>query len=222
METLSNPWASEFQPEIVDIYDENGTHIGTRERRATHRDGAWHRCFHCVIVARRRWGWELTLQRRGVALDEYAGLIDVSVAGHLLAGEAVEEGSRREIAEELGIDVSSDRIEPLGEYSLVIQKGGMFSRERTDVVLLPDDRHPSDFVLQPLEVASVVSMGLVDACELWSDIRPTIKALEWQSNVKRPIQLELTDFVHDVPEYWPWLAAALARRFGPIAPASAE
>jgi hypothetical protein len=89
----------------------------------------------------------------------------------------------------------------------------MFSRERTDVLLLCDDRAPYDFILDPFEVASVVSMALFDACELWSDVRPTINAVEWPSNVKRPIQLELTDFVSDVPDYWPWLAATLARRF---------
>lgn len=71
MEALSVPWVSKSRPEIVDIYDEDGTHTRTGERRATHRDGAWHRCFHCIIVARRRGRLELTLQRRGLTLDEY-------------------------------------------------------------------------------------------------------------------------------------------------------
>jgi isopentenyldiphosphate isomerase len=200
------------EPEIVDIYDEDGVHIGTDERRAVHRNGAWHHCFHCIIVAARPEGSELIFQRRGLALDEYPGLIDVSVAGHLVAGETVQQGTRREIAEELGIDVSPDRIEPLGEYSLVVQKSGMFSREWTDVFLLSEDRPASAFDLDPYEVASVVSMGLSDACELWSGMRPTVTGIEWQSNAGRPIRLQLTDFVNDVPDYWPWLATALARR----------
>jgi isopentenyldiphosphate isomerase len=202
---------SETEPEIVDVYDENGAHIGTGERRAVHQTGAWHRCFHCIIVAHRDEGLELTLQRRGLGLDEYPGLIDVSVAGHLRAGEEVEDATEREIAEEFGIEVSSDRLESLGEYSLVVQKEAMYSREQTDVLLLSDGRTPSAFATDPFDVASVVSMGLMDACELWSGVRSSLKAVEWQSNVGRPILLELVDFVNDVPDYWPWLAAAVAR-----------
>jgi isopentenyldiphosphate isomerase len=208
------------EPEIVDTYDEGGKPIGTAERRQVHQNGTWHRCFHCIVVARRGSGLEVTLQRRGRALDEYPGLIDVSVAGHLQAGETVGEGSRREILEELGINVEADQLEALGEYSLVVQQGALFSRELTDVLLLADDRRPAEFVIDPLEVTSLVSIGLVDASQLWSGLRDTVTAVEWEPDGERDVTLGIAEFVNDVPDYWPWLAAALARRFAFEMPAA--
>ena len=38
--------------ELLDIYDENGNHLGIKERRAVHLDGDWHRVFHCWVVYR--------------------------------------------------------------------------------------------------------------------------------------------------------------------------
>jgi isopentenyldiphosphate isomerase len=205
---------AEVEPEIVDIYDERGGHIGTAERRQVHRNGAWHRCFHCIIVAHRGHGLEVTLQRRSRAHQEYPGLVDVSVAGHLQAGEAVVQGSRREILEELGTEVAAEQLESIGEYSLVFEQDALFSRELTDVLLLVDERQPRDYVIDPLEVASLVSIGLVDATELWSGLRHSVLAVEWESDHGHEINLEISEFVNDVPEYWPWLAAVLARRFG--------
>ena len=52
--------------EMLDIYDEEGRHIGVKERGSVHRDGDWHRVFHCWVVQRDACGRDLVLfQRRG-------------------------------------------------------------------------------------------------------------------------------------------------------------
>jgi isopentenyldiphosphate isomerase len=199
--------------ERLDVYDEIGARIGDGARHAVHRNGYWHRCFHCLIVARQDGRLSLTLQRRGLGLDEYAGQIDVSVAGHLRAGESIEKATGREIGEELGIDVPFAALERIGEYPLVVRARGLYSREWTDVFTLADDRHPSSFTLDPAEVASLVSIGLTDACDLWSGVRSRVPVEEWNGEKMARHSVGLGDFVNDVPDYWQWLADVLSERF---------
>lgn len=92
------------QDEYFDIFDEHMNHIGTASRRDAHAQGLWHRTFHCWVLRKGSAGWEILLQLRHKDKDTYPGLLDVSSAGHLLAGEQVEDGVR-ELEEELGIRV---------------------------------------------------------------------------------------------------------------------
>jgi isopentenyldiphosphate isomerase len=206
----------EVQGEVVDVYDDDGALIGTALRKRVHHDGSWHRCFHCVVVARRDAAVTLTLQRRGMDLDEYPGRIDVSVAGHLSAGESVADAARREIAEELGVDVPTNALERVGDYDLIVNTEQFFSREHTDVYVLRDDRLPSQFPFDPAELASLVSVGLDQAVALWTGTRTSIAATEWTPRTTNALEVTIDDFVKDVPDYWPWLAAALGERFASV------
>ncbi len=77
-----------------------------------HRDGDWHRALHLwVILPTGR----VVLQRRSVAKDTHPGLVDVSVAGHLRAGEDVAE-ALRESEEEIGLVVRADETFALGMH----------------------------------------------------------------------------------------------------------
>jgi 8-oxo-dGTP pyrophosphatase MutT (NUDIX family) len=203
--------------ERVEIYDDAGAPAGYGERHAVHRNGAWHRVFHCLVTARQNGKPSLTLQRRGLRLDEYAGQIDVSVAGHLRAGESVDMATRREIREELGIDVPFEALERIGEYPLVVRARGLFIREWTDVFTLGEDRPPSRFTLDPVEVASLISIGLSHACDLWSGMRSRVPIEEWNGEDMVRHTVGLGDFVNDVPDYWRWLSEVLSRRFGSAA-----
>ncbi|MDF2939105.1 MAG: hypothetical protein K0Q90_4478, partial [Paenibacillaceae bacterium] len=92
------------QDENFDIFDEHMNHIGTASRQEAHAQGLWHRTFHCWVLRKGSAGWEILLQLRHKDKDTFPGLLDVSSAGHLLAGELVEDGVR-ELEEELGIGV---------------------------------------------------------------------------------------------------------------------
>ncbi len=199
--------------ELVDVYDDAGKWIGTKDRRATHREGDWHRCFHCVIVSEELGRHRLILQRRGLGLEEYPGQIDVTVAGHLRARECVQDAAVREIAEELGVDVAFSALERVSEYPLVVRTEQLFVRETTHVFLLPDDRPLSAFRYDRFEVASLVSVDLLDVCALWTGARAAITAREHSDRGPVDRSVRLNAFVNDVPDYWSWLAGVLAQRF---------
>jgi isopentenyldiphosphate isomerase len=98
--------------ELLEVFDSAGRATGrARSRAAVHLDGDWHQAFHCWIV--RRHGLEVVLQRRAVAKDSFGGLWDASAAGHWRFGERPEEAAR-EIAEELGLDISFSELVYLG------------------------------------------------------------------------------------------------------------
>src|SRR5436190_247032 len=67
---------------------------GGEPRGAVHRDGTWHRSFHCWVVRAGPRGPELVLQRRAASKDTWPGAWDVSAAGHYRMGEGLEGGLR--------------------------------------------------------------------------------------------------------------------------------
>jgi isopentenyldiphosphate isomerase len=199
--------------ELVDIYDDAGTWLGARDRRAVHREGDWHRCFHCVIVSGNGGERRLTLQRRGLDLEEYPGQIDVTVAGHLRAGEKLEDAATREIAEELGVEVSFDSMRAIGTYPLVVRTPQLWVRESTDVFVLRDERSVEAYRYDSTEVACLVSVRLLEVCALWLRERSEVVVSEHRGRGSAELSVRLSDFVNDVPDYWSWLAGLLTDRF---------
>lgn len=98
------------QDEWFDIFDDRMNRIGTDTRRNAHAKGLWHQTFHCWIV-HPSLGEEgsLLFQLRHKDKDTFPGRLDTSCAGHLQAGETVEDGVR-ELREELGLDVPFDQL----------------------------------------------------------------------------------------------------------------
>jgi isopentenyl-diphosphate delta-isomerase len=85
--------------EIVDQVDENDNIIGERLKSECHREGLWHRV--AVVFVFNKDG-ELLIQKRGPNVRR-PNLLTSSAAGHLHKGESYEEGAKRELFEELGI-----------------------------------------------------------------------------------------------------------------------
>lgn len=148
--------------ELLDIYDENLTWLGVKDRAAVHRDGDWHRVFQCWVIYRDGAGRDFVLlQRRGPGKDFFPNRLDVSAAGHYTAGETVRDGLR-EVREELGLDVAYDDLIPLGLRVAVARSGGLIDREFADVFLLVDSRPLAAYRYQRDEVAGLVALD-VDA-----------------------------------------------------------
>src|SRR3954466_4891414 len=97
--------------ELLDVFDDRGWHVGVKRRDAVHRDGDWHLAFHLWVV--RPDG--VLLQRRASTKSSWPSFLDASAAGHLLAGEAIQDGLR-EAEEELGTVYVFDDLEPLGVH----------------------------------------------------------------------------------------------------------
>ena len=66
MQLYSDKQETITMAELFDIYDENLQKIGTKPRHEVHRDGDWHRVFHCWVIYRDTDGKDwVVLQKRG-------------------------------------------------------------------------------------------------------------------------------------------------------------
>ena len=73
--------------ELVDIFDENMTFLGTALKSQAHREGLWHKTFHCWLAQKTPEGKTLVwLQLRNPDKDIFPDKLDISAAGNIRAG----------------------------------------------------------------------------------------------------------------------------------------
>jgi len=97
--------------EMFDVVDAEDRVIGQRPRAEVHREGLRHRAVHILIVNSEG---DLYLQKRAAWKDMNPSCWDSSAAGHVDAGETYEEAARRELHEELDVDLEPTYAGRLG------------------------------------------------------------------------------------------------------------
>lgn len=125
--------AAQDPAERFDLVDEDGRPLGrTKARAEVHRDGDWHRSLHLWIVLR---GTDrVLLQRRSALKDTPPSRVDVSVAGHLRAGESLDDAFR-EAEEEVGLCVRREDCVRLESRRSVLRTPTVHDRELQEVFL---------------------------------------------------------------------------------------
>ena len=88
--------------EWFDVVDEQNRVIGKAPRGEVHRRMLRHRAVHILVFNTRG---ELFLQQRALWKDDFPGVWDSSSAGHVSAGDGMDETALREVAEELGVEL---------------------------------------------------------------------------------------------------------------------
>ena len=168
--------------EWLDIYDDNLCWIGRKERESVHRDGDWHRTFHCWMI-RRSPRPAVLFQQRSLAKLDNPGLWDTSVAGHVLAGETSAEAAR-EIPEEVGIPLDRLSLTPAGLRVKPSRTSDRVDREFQSVFLTEVDWGLEAFHLQPDEVTGLAWLNLQDGWELFQgrQARVMVEALDSHGN----------------------------------------
>jgi isopentenyldiphosphate isomerase len=161
------------QSESVDIFNENMLHIGVASREAAHTQGLWHQTFHCWIVRRHGDDCFVLFQRRGPNKKVYPNALDITAAGHLTAQETPDQGVR-EVNEELGLDITSGALIPLGIRTEVAEVHGQIIREFCHTYLLHHDAPLEQYLLQADEVASIVQMRVTDGLALFGGERDSV------------------------------------------------
>jgi isopentenyl-diphosphate Delta-isomerase len=139
--------------EFFDVLTDAGAATGiVKERHAVHRVGDWHRAGHVWVV----WADRVLLQRRALMKDFFPGAWDVTVAGHVSAGERALDAVIREAHEELGLVIAADELRHLGtlRYHYAV-RDDFIENEFHDVYLLRRDVDVHSLTLDPLEVAEV-------------------------------------------------------------------
>ena len=197
--------------EKIDVLDARGLMTGeVAWKSEAHRLGLWHRCFHCWIVAPETsfGGPYLFVQRRAVGKETWPDRLDVTVGGHLGAGEEALEGGLREIGEELGLQVVPEDFIPLGPRRIELEIPVGIDREFQEVFLLVRSLSPGDLRLQKEEVAAVARLRIDDVEALCGGSE--VPAEEWTGGVTAPVSVRLADFVPGEDGYL--LRAARAAR----------
>jgi isopentenyl-diphosphate Delta-isomerase len=98
--------------EYLEIFDESNQSLGrTKLRRLVHQDGDWHRTTQIYVVNRQL---EVLCNLRSQQKEVFPGLWDLSIGGHLDPGETYGQAAVRELAEELGITVHPEELQPVG------------------------------------------------------------------------------------------------------------
>ena len=91
--------------EMIDVLDENGVKTGeVVTRKEVHKKGLWHRIIVVAIIDNNN---QLLMQQRSYQKDTNPGKWDISVAGHVSAGQTSLEAAIREVEEEVGIHIST-------------------------------------------------------------------------------------------------------------------
>ena len=85
--------------ELLPVVDEQDRVLRLASRREIHAGGLLHRAVHVILLDMQG---RVLLQKRSATKDAYPGQWDISVGGHVGAGESYLETARREITEEMG------------------------------------------------------------------------------------------------------------------------
>ncbi len=101
--------------ELFDVFDRNGNYLGIKPKSFCHSKES--NVYHKPV-----WIWvinnegEILLQKRAKTKKFLPNKWDSSATGHIVAGETILQGCKREVHEELGIEAEELQFEFLGEY----------------------------------------------------------------------------------------------------------
>lgn len=140
--------------ELLDVLTSDGAPTGiVKSKPDVHREGDWHLAAHLWVVTPDRL---VLLQRRADHKESWPGMWDISVAGHVSAGESALSAVVREAGEELGIEVEEQDLRHLGRlrYQAVLNGGAYLENEFHEVYLLVREIDVNALTLDPAEVAA--------------------------------------------------------------------
>lgn len=161
---MQQPAFAQDPDELFDVITEDGLPTGVVKRRAdVHRDGDWHRAIHVWFHGVEDGVPFVLYNLRGRHKDTWPERLDVTVGGHLAAGETVEE-AYREIEEEIGIAADPARLRLLGTRKAY----GVIERELQDTFLYRDDRPLAGYWPNPAELEGLVQVAVADALRLFT------------------------------------------------------
>lgn len=111
--------------ELIDILDDQGNYTGKRLMKSeAHRKGLFHPTVHIWFYTKKG---EILIQQRAASKETHPLMWDVSVAGHIGAGEEMLLSALREISEEIGLEVSKTDLIKVGVFKSVKKHGDDFT-----------------------------------------------------------------------------------------------
>lgn len=119
-----------MKEELIDVLDENGIKTGEiLPRKEVHKRGLWHRIIVVAIVNEKN---EILIQQRSNNKDKNPGMWDISVTGHLSAGQDSLTAATREISEEVSVSLGYSVEVKDFRFMFSYRKEEMVSEEHMD------------------------------------------------------------------------------------------
>ncbi len=174
--------------EYLDIYDENKNYLGKEERGKVHETGAWHKTVHCWLYDKLG---NVYFQIRS---DEKKGYTTAS--GHLQAGETVNDAFKREIKEEIGLDIDTSKLKFVKEVTWIMDKveKNYHDHAWANVCICLYEGNNDDFDFSNDEVDGIIKCKASDALELFKGNVKEIEATIIKED-KEEKNVTINDFV---------------------------
>ncbi|KAK4533275.1 hypothetical protein CCYA_CCYA16G4157 [Cyanidiococcus yangmingshanensis] len=103
--------ALEASREHVIVTDESNEPLRVVTRAEMRRENLWHRATYVLVLTPER--DRIYIQKRTMTKDIHPGMYDAAAGGVVKAGETYEESARRELLEELGLDLPLEPVGPI-------------------------------------------------------------------------------------------------------------
>lgn len=137
--------------EKFDVLNELGEFTGkTATREECHAKGLWHRAVYAFIVDN---DFNVLLQKRSADKKLWPNKWDVTIGGHVNAGEFGRQALIRECKEELGIEINDNDIKYLVGTTSRYNKNGYINNHYDECYLITKSVSIEDLKLQEEEVS---------------------------------------------------------------------
>jgi isopentenyldiphosphate isomerase len=143
-----------FLDELIDILTPEGTPTGkTALKSEAHKNGWFHATVHIWLFTSDK---KILLQKRALTKKVFPGLWDISVAGHIGAGEEILTSAKREVFEEIGLELDEKDLIKIGtRIHQVKHKNGIQDNEQHHVFIAELKVPLSTLKIQVEEVADI-------------------------------------------------------------------
>ena len=175
--------------EYLDIYDEYMNKIGQESRDTVHQNGLCHKTVHCWMYDD---SGNIYFQIRADSNKLYT-----TASGHVLSGETVRDAFRREIHEEIGLDLDVSGAIPLEIVFWRQDKPQKNWHDRAFAHIYAN-KLPigfTNFRFQPEEVAGLVCINAKDCLDLLMDKRTFVRATKITTDKSIDIDITKNDFL---------------------------
>ena len=114
--------------ELIDIITPEGKPTGkTALKSEAHKNGWFHATAHIWLFTADK---KILLQKRSMTKKVFPGLWDISVAGHVGAGETILTSAKRELFEEIGLQIEEKDLIKIGtRVHQITHKNGIKDNE---------------------------------------------------------------------------------------------
>jgi isopentenyldiphosphate isomerase len=177
--------------EYIDLVDELGQPIGKSALKSeAHKNGWYHNTIHLWFYTK---DGEILLQQRSHKKEIHPLLWDVSVAGHIDAGEPIEAAAVRETKEEIGLDIKPNDLRKIAVHfhESTYFNGAIIDREFHHIYISELKVPLKDLVPQPSEVEALKLVHLSSFTELIFNSSINMHFVESNSNYYHFVAAEI-------------------------------